>query len=703
MKDVNKLNSVIALINALIKASKQDSNSCFTLSNELKLKNAIELTIAQQSNFSHLSESVKYIALWGNLLFKELSELGLGVKSDNSQETTPRAQYDCLNSLDSDLKSSYDTFKGKFKPLVHDFIKALPCVKHYKESELNTVINAFDTQFDTLAGVPNPKRYYYLTHYNDKLTDLLRNNYNFVFVNNKGVLDRAYWNGKVYATGDNEIGQLIKKIISVEPSDQIKQIKNEESGEVEIKKSTVKQNFTIKNFFNYIECEPLTERKVNSSYFIACQNVIIELNPKEPLSQPILHDFSPDIVLKYQCRVNYRTIESFAPETIEIVENYVDNVSGKDILPKDEYLQVRKCILEMAGAILFRGQKFKTFHFLFGAVNGGKSKFLTEGVFTFFDPSLIGNVPIKQLGQKFGADNIRNKVVNFSDEKGTSGDYKLREDEQNTLKDLVSDTPSETEVKNGKNAKFVPECTQIISQNSYLNLTDQATREKMHFVYFPNNMRKFKDESFPDFVNNQEHRDYLFYLCLQSLQSVLNNGLDGKPYFTKSEYLDSVQKAQEFEDCDFSADFDNWARNKKIEIKFPFNLGYAIDENDKDNKPVKDQYSINYYYQSFTNYLGGDNSSNSIRRKVPLLKEFKHIFLMYFKLHISNYESNKVRAKGNYFCPDTFHNKPIKTIADLKKEILREREKANQSFNKIDIHTNDQAKIILDENLDSGI
>ena len=211
MQEFNKFNSVLNQINALIKASKQDSNSCFTLSNELKLKNAIELTIAQQSNFSHLSESVKYIALWGNLLFKELSELGLGVKSDNSQETTPRAQYDCLNSLDSDLKSSYDTFKGKFKPLVHDFIKALPCVKHYKESELNTVINAFDTQFDTLAGVPNPKRYYYLTHYNDKLTDLLRNNYNFVFVNNKGVLDRAYWNGKVYATGDNEIGQLIKK------------------------------------------------------------------------------------------------------------------------------------------------------------------------------------------------------------------------------------------------------------------------------------------------------------------------------------------------------------------------------------------------------------------------------------------------------------------------------------------------------------
>lgn len=696
MQEFNKFNSVLNQINALIKESKQDSNSCFTLSNELNLFNSFDLAQAQSWHFKRLSIAVKYIAYRANLLFKEPSELGLDVKSDNEQETTPRAQYDCLNSLDSDLKSSYDTFKGKFKPLVHDFIKALPCVKHYKESELNTVINAFDTHFDSLAGAPIPKRYYDLTHNNRKLLETLQDDFNLVYVNDRGVKDLAYWNGKTYSVGEYEIGKLIKKIQSIEPY--TVDIKNDDG---ERKTKTIKQTFTNNAFFTWFEGTPLAIKDVNNSYYIPCMNGIIKLDPKDPLSAPKLLDFSPDIVTKYLFLANYRELDSFEPETIEKVERYLDTLSGKGTLKDNEYQEVKKRILEMSGTLLFKGQLFKSFFFLYGERDTGKSKYLNDVLFQLVDPDLVALTKINQCAQKFGADNIRGKVAIFSDETNFSNNYEIRETQQNTLKDLVSDTPSETEVKNGKNAKFTTDGKFFISSNRFIQLDDQATRQKMCFVLFPQKMNKVNHDVFLD-MTNQDIKDYFFYLCLKNLQQVLDNGLHAKEgYFTKSDFLNSYQQGQEFEDCEFYADFRSWETKSKIGDNLPFNKGLIFDDKNSD------LYSFTYYVQSFKEYIKA-NAKEGVRPKLPLDREIKHIFMMYFDLQTlqSNFRyknKGKNYKTNSYFIPKSYQGKAIKSPSDLNDIIENQRLAIANTNNLIREHTDDQAKIILEQNLDSGI
>ncbi len=692
MQDINKQNSVLAKIQELIKASKRDSNSCFTLSNELNLSNSIELATAQQWHFKKLSIAVQCIAYRGNLLFKEPSQLGNTPSADNQEES--QSNYDCLSGLDSD--SDYQAFKEKFKILIIEYIKALPCVKSYSDKELNTVLNAFITHLDTLQGAPIPKRYQLITNNYEYLKNALIDDFNLVYIYDKGVRELAYWNGKTYVTGEREIGKLIKKMLSIEPF--TFDVVNENGDR---KTKTIKQTFTNSSFITWFEGTELKQRLVNNSYFIPCLNGVIELNPKEPLKAPILHDFSPDIVTKYQFLANYRDIDSFAPETIEKVERYLDTLSGKGTLKDNEYQEVKKRILEMSSTLLFKGQLFKLFYFLYGERDTGKSKYLNDVLFQLVDPDLVALTKINQLAQKFGADNIRGKVAIFSDETNFSNNYEIRETQQNTLKDLVSDTPSETEVKNGKNAKFTTDGKIFISSNRFIQLDDPATRQKMCFVLFPQKMNKVDRDIFLD-MNDQEVKDYFFYLCLKNLQQVLNNGLDVKKgFFTQSPFIDSFQQDQEFEDCDFFSDFYGWTIRNKIKVNLPFNKGLIFDNGNAD------LYSFTYYVQSFKEYIKS-NAKEGTRAKLPLDREIKHIFTTYFDLQ-SLQGNFRYKGKGknykatSYFIPKTYQGKAIKSPSDLN-DIIESQKLAIANTNKlIKEHTDDQAKIILEQNLDSGV
>ena len=426
-------------------------------------------------------------------------------------------------------------------------------------------------------------------------------------------------------------------------------------------------------------------------------NGIIKLDPKDPLSAPQLLDFSPDIVTKYQFLANYRELDTFEPKTIEKVERYLDTLSGKGTLKDNEYQEVKERILEMSGALLFKGQLFKTFFFLYGERDTGKSKYLNDVLFQLVDPDLVALTKINQCAQKFGADNIRGKIAIFSDETNFSNNYEIRETQQNTLKDLVSDTPSETEVKNGKNAKFITEGKFFISSNRFIQLDDPATRQKMCFVLFPQKMNKVNPDVFLD-MTNQDIKDYFFYLCLKNLQQVLDNGLHAKEgYFTKSDFLNSYQQGQEFEDCDFYADFYGWTIRNKIKENLPFNKGLIL------NKENRKLYSFAYYLQSFKDYLKG-NAKDGIKVKLPLDREIKHIFMMYFDLQqvINNWKKEGV-SKNSYFIPKSYQGKAIKSPSDLNDIIETQRQTIANTNNLIREHTDDQAKIILEQNLDSGI
>lgn len=657
----------------------------FNSVNKKKIITALELAKYQQSNFDALDMAVKRIAYQFNKsLFSDLDEYQIeSEKRSNSHQDLSQCEDPSILPALPPLTPKQEQLATKFKKEVADYLKKLPCfTTHLSIKEQKQVISDFEYWIDNHNGTPDKLSERKALLNIQYMAEYLINNFNVIKVKNGDITDLAYWNGETYLTGEAEFNILIKKINLLTYNN------------INIK--DCRKVVTTKDVCEQLEV--MTETKdIAPASFIPCLNGIVHFDdnqqdsPKYNLS---LLSFTPDIITIYQYQGNYKTVSEIPQTVRNKVNRYFDLICNKDNETPQHYQEIRDRIFEYCSTILYRGQLFKSYGFLHGGADAGKTKFLENCIFSILPPNTFSKVKLNELIDRFRSNRLKGALANLSDEKNLSYGVK-GEEEQEALKEVVSGSKKMlAEDKNVKSYYFRCEARIFIALNYYMNLTDEATAKKMVYIPMKGSLDNVDASRFYVDENcSQDEKDYIFITLLGYLQQVFKNRTQTGKYFRQSKYIDSLQISAEAETNDLVELLQNWIDETKPFEDYP--IGELM------NQSNFNQMKLNHYELKFDRYLSTLPENKQIKVSAGVFKN-KLLKLIGDKyIYVDSAKDTDFRASGvkGVLLPKKYNDHYISSYRDYKEQILLEKRLLAKRNNIIDLNTDKTVKEIQDQNL----
>lgn len=656
---------------------------------------AVELAKYQQSNFNSLDVAVKRIAYHLTLtIYPDIDHYWIKIteiqkKQKKAKEIAKRAKGVMTIIEDKDTKKMPVleplTPKQKqlitdFKKVVTDYLKKLPCfTTHLNNDEQKQVISDFDYWIDNHKGTPDKLSERKTLLNVQYMAGCLINNFNVIKVRNGGVTNLAYWNGETYLTGEVEIDSLIKKV----------------------------NLLTYNNLYNKDCRKPVTTSDVCSQLeimadakdiapasYIPCLNGILKLDTNNPDDLKLL-PFTPDIVTIYQYQGYYKPVSEIPQEVRNKVDRYFELIANKDRETPQHYQEIKNRIFEFCSTILYRGQLFKSYGFLHGGADAGKSKFLTNCIFSILPANSSGSLRLDKIDSRFELSGIEGKLANLFDEHNLSYGVKGIA-QQEALKELVSGNKIRVENKNIKAHDIRNDARLFIALNNYMNLTDEATAKKM--VYIPMSGALGNVDASRYYVNencSQNEKDYIFITLLGYLQQVFKNHAQTGKYFRQSKYIDDLQITAEATTNELVNKIQDWLDETDPFKDYP--LGELM------NKSNFNQIRLNYYEIKFNEYISSLPESQRIKVtseafKFKLLKQIEYIYVN--NATEPNFRKSSIRG---VLLPKIYRGQAISSYKKYRELILLEQKNTAERNNIIELNTDKKYKEIKDQHLTNPI
>lgn len=657
----------------------------FNSVNKKKIITALELAKYQQSNFDALDMAVKRIAYQFNKsLFSDLDEYQIESEKRSSahQDLSQCEDPSKLPALPP-LTPKQEQLTTKFKEEVTDYLKKLPCfTTHLSIVQQKQVISDFEFWIDNHKGTPDKLSERKALLNVQYMAEYLINNFNVIKVRNGDITDLAYWNGETYLTGEAEFSKLIKKVNLLTYNN----LYTKDCRKVVATKDVCEQ------------LEIMTETKdIAPASYIPCLNGIVYLddNQQDNLTYSLrLLKFSPDIITIYQYQGNYKPASEIPQAVRDKVNRYFELICNKDNETPQHYQEIRDRIFEYCSTILYRGQLFKSYGFLHGSADAGKTKFLENCIFSILPPNTFSKVKLNELIDRFKPSRLKGALANLSDEKNLSYGVK-GEEEQEALKEVVSGSKKMlAEDKNIKSYYFRCEARIFIALNYYMNLTDEATAKKMVYIPMRGSLDNVEASQFNVDENcSQDEKDYIFITLLGYLQRVFKNRAQTGKYFSQSNYIDSLQFSAEAETNDLVELLQNWIDETKPFEDYP--IGELM------NQSNFNQMKLNHYELKFDRYLSTLPENKQIKVSAGVFKN-KLLKLIGDKyIYVDSAKDTDFRASGvkGVLLPKKYNDHYISSYRDYKEQILLEKRLLAKRNNIIDLNTDKTVKEIQDQNL----
>lgn len=657
----------------------------FNSVNKKKIITALELAKYQQSNFDALDMAVKRIAYQFNKsLFSDLDEYQIeSEKRSNSHQDLSQCEDPSILPALPPLTPKQEQLATNFKEEVADYLKKLPCfTTHLSIKEQKQVISDFEYWIDNHNGTPDKLSERKALLNIQYMAEYLINNFNVIKVKNGDITDLAYWNGETYLTGEAEFNILIKKINLLTYNN--------------LNSKDCRKVVTTKDVCEQLEV--MTETKdIAPASFIPCLNGIVHFDDNQqdsPQYTLSLLSFTPDIITIYQYQGNYKTVSEIPQTVCNKVNRYFDLICNKDNETPQHYQEIRDRIFEYCSTILYRGQLFKSYGFLHGGADAGKTKFLENCIFSILPPNTFSKVKLNELIDRFRSNRLKGALANLSDEKNLSYGVK-GEEEQEALKEVVSGSKKMlAEDKNVKSYYFRCEARIFIALNYYMNLTDEATAKKMVYIPMKGSLDNVDASRFYVDENcSQDEKDYIFITLLGYLQQVFKNRTQTGKYFRQSKYIDSLQISAEAETNDLVELLQNWIDETKPFEDYP--IGELM------NQSNFNQMKLNHYELKFDCYLSTLPENKQIKVSAGVFKN-KLLKLIGDKyIYVDSAKDTDFRASGvkGVLLPKKYNDHYISSYRDYKEQILLEKRLLAKRNNIIDLNTDKTVKEIQDQNL----
>ncbi len=683
-------------MNTIINLLKQNH---IKSANKTLISTAIELAKYQQSNFNSLDDAVKRIAYhltltiypdieeyWAEVAeiekkqkkLKKIAESGKGVmtiEGSNDTEEMP---------VLAPLTPKQKRLITDFKKVVTDYLKKLPCfTTHLSNEEQKQVISDFDYWIDNHKGTPDKLSERKALLNIQYMAECLINNFNVIKVRNGGVTNLAYWNGETYLTGEVEIDSLIKKV----------------------------NLLTYNNLYNKDCRKPVTTSDVCSQLeimadakdiapasYIPCLNGIVYLddNQQDNLTYNLrLLKFTPDIITIYQYQGYYKPVSEIPQEVRNKVDRYFELIANKDRETPQHYQEIKNRIFEFCSTILYRGQLFKSYGFLHGGADAGKSKFLTNCIFSILPANSSGSLRLDKIDSRFELSGIEGKLANLFDEHNLSYGVKGIA-QQEALKELVSGNKIRVENKNVKAHDIRNDARLFVALNNYMNVTDDATAKKM--VYIPMRGALGNVDASRYYVNencSQDEKDYIFITLLGYLQQVFKNRAQTGKYFRQSKYIDDLQITAEATTNELMELLQNWLDDTDPLKDYP--LGQLL------NKDTVKQMRLRTYETMFNTYQKSLPENKQIKVTTGAFKNklLKLIDFSYWEtVKDTSFKDASIRG---VLVPKHYRGRYISDYQAYKEQIILVQQATAKSNNIIDLNTDKKYKDIKDQHLTNPI
>ena len=574
-----------------------------------------------------------------------------------------------------------------FKKVVIDYLKKLPCfTTHLSIEEQEQVIKTFDYWLKNHRGSP------------DKLSErktllnvqyigaYLINNFNVIKVQNGGVTNLAYWNGETYLTGEKEIDELIKKVNLLTYNN--------------LYSKDCRKPVNTKDVCEYLEIMSDIKDIAPASY-IPCLNGILEFNIQKPDKLKLL-PFNPDIITTKQYQGYYKPVSEIPQAVRDKVNRYFDLIANKDKETPQHYQEIKDRIFEYCSTILYRGQQFKSYGFLHGASDAGKSSFLANCIFSILpknkknkDESNFSVVKLNQLDNRFELSGIEGQLANLFDEFNLSYGAKGIT-QQEALKSLVSGLKIRVEDKNVKAHNITVDARLFVALNYYMNITDEATAKKMIYIPMRGALNTVNaSQYYVDKNSSQDEKDFIFMTLLSYLQQVFKNHNQTGKYFRQSKYIDELQITAEATTNELLEMLQNWLDEKEPFKDYP--IGQLM------NKSNFIQMRLSYYENLFNEYLCEKNkkikvTTTAFKYKFLKLKGNEYIY-------VDNASDPDFRVSGvrGVLLPRYYNGQKISRYKDYRELILLEQKALANRNNIIDMNTDKAVKAIQDQHLSNPI
>lgn len=665
--------------------------------NKTLITTAIELAKYQQSNFESLDDAVRRIAYhltltiypdieeyWAQIAeiekkqkkAKEIAERGKGVHT----VVADAEEMPVLAPLTPEQKQLI----SEFKKVVIDYLQTLPCyTTHLSIEKQEQVISDFEYWIDYHKGTPDllseRKALLNVQH----MAESLINNFNVIKVQNGGVTNLAYWNGETYLTGEAEIDSLIKKVNLLTYNN--------------LYSKDCRKVVTTKDVCEQLEIMAETKNIAPASY-IPCLNGIVYLddNQEDNLTYNLrLLKFTPDIITIYQFQGNYKPASEIPQAVRYKVNKYFELIANKDRETPQHYQEIKDRIFEYCSTILYRGQLFKSYGFLHGGADAGKSKFLTNCIFSILPANSSGSLRLDKIDSRFELSGIEGKLSNLFDEHNLSYGVKGIA-QQEALKELVSGNKIRVENKNVKAHDIRNDARLFIALNNYMNLTDEATAKKMVYIPMRGALGNISASQFYVDENcSQDEKDYIFITLLGYLQQVFRNRAQTGKYFRQSKYIDELQITAETSTNELIELLQNWLDDTDPLKDYP--LGKLM------NKDTVKQMRLRYYETMFNNYqkILPENKQIKVTTGAFKNKLLKLIDFNYFdNVKDTSFKDASIRG---VLIPKRYRGRYISDYQGYKEQILLEQKALANRNNIIDLNTDKAVKEIQNQHLTNPI
>ena len=667
------------------------------------IKTAIELAKYQQSNFESLDDAVKRIAYHLTLTiypdideyWKKIAEIEKSKKKQkeiNKRANTPSIKYESESEETPvlvPLTPKQKQLITDFKRVVIDYLQSLPCfTTHLSIDDQKQVKTDFEYWMNNHRGTPD-------LHLLSERRNLLNvqyigayliNNFNVIKVQNGGVTNLAYWNGETYLTGEKEIDGLIKKVNLLTYNN--------------LYSKDCRKPVNTKDVCEYLEIMADTKDIAPASY-IPCLNGILKIDIQDPDNLKLL-PFNPDIITIYQYQGYYKPVSEIPQAVRDKVNRYFELIANKDKETTQHYEEIKDRIFEYCSTVLYRGQQFKSYGFLHGASDAGKSSFLKNCIFSILpkikkdkDESNFSVVKLNQLDNRFELSGLEGQFANLFDEFNLSYGAK-GETQQEALKSLVSGLKIRVENKNVKAHDIIVNARLFVALNYYMNITDEATAKKMVYIPMRGTLNTaYASQFYIDENSSQDEKDFIFMTLLGYLQQIFKNYVQTGKYFSQSKYIDDLQITAETTTNELLNRLQDWLEKKEPFKDYP--IGQLM------NKSNFIQMRLSYYENLFNEYLCEINKKIKVTAEAFKYKLLKLIGNKY--IYVDNATDPDFRASGvrGVLLPKIYKGQKISRYKDYRELILLEQKTRAETNNIIDLNTDKKAKEIQDQHLTNPI
>ncbi len=615
---------------------------------------------------------------------KKTAKQSKGVMTvEGIEESIPFPELPPLTEAEKQLYADFEEYTIQY-------LYSLPCfTSKFTEAEQKGIILTLKTHLKERKNAPSNRGKDNITDcYSERkrmlspdyVADYLINNFKVIKIE-QGETKLTYYNGETYINGNTADGAdvieaLLTDIRTIEPLNP------------SVKDTRIPLN--TDNLIKSLNSKIRSNTKLAPSEYLTCLNGIVYLDRDK--IQLELQPFTPDIVTIYQYRANFKPLSEIPAKTVNKIARYFDYLFNRENEIEAHFQELKGRCLEYCSTILYRGQRFKKFGFFHGSHDGGKTSFIEKTLFSLIPLDSYSKIPLNQLHERFAISGLVGKLANLYDENNFSyGREGLAQQEK--LKELISDGQKiRAERKNVNAFDFVCDARMFITLNGYLNITDKATEFKMLYIPMRGNLNREECIPFYPDMNNQDERDYIFNVLLQYLQKVFNNYKTTGEYFTKSEYIDSLQHEAEFKTSELLNLIQSWITETEPFKEYPY--GQLISERNKSLMLAS------HYCSKFNEYLFSNNYRMKVTQYTFRSALVKSSDFICVSIHDSNYRNC---TYSNMLIPKHYNGVAVSSYPEYKQAIMIERTQRTKTANIIAVNTKGAYQDIKSQILSSVI